>query len=90
MFGILYFTLNGIDAKKNLKFKDQASLFSLFLRSPCMIEVCLFLIKEQVSENGSIVGTHRNGDCLLKNTPIKHNKYVVNKKKTIILVSENI
>jgi len=25
-------------------------------------------------------GTHRNADCLLKNTPIKLNKYVVNQK----------
>ena len=28
----------------------------------------------------SIVGTHKNADCLLKNTPTKHIKYAVNQK----------
>jgi len=52
-----------------------------------MYEVCLFLIKEQVRENGSIVGTHRNGDCLLKNKPIM--LLIKNSSILIILVSEN-
>jgi hypothetical protein len=39
-------------------------------------EVCLIRIKEQVSEKRSTVCTH-----LLKNTPTKHNTYVVNQTK---------
>ena len=35
---------------------------------------------EQVGEKRSTVGTHRNADSLLKNTPTKLNKYVVNQK----------
>jgi hypothetical protein len=29
---------------------------------------------------GITTGTHRNADCPLKKTPIKHNKYAVNQK----------
>jgi hypothetical protein len=39
-------------------------------------------IKEQVGKKRNIADTHRNADCLLKNMPAKHNKYVVHKKKT--------
>jgi hypothetical protein len=35
-------------------------------------------IKKQVSKKRSPFGTHRNADCLLKNTFTKQNKYVVN------------
>ena len=37
-------------------------------------------IKEQVDEERSTVCTHRYADCLLKNTPTKQNKYVVNQE----------
>jgi hypothetical protein len=43
-------------------------------------EVCIVRIKKQVEEKGSTVNTHRDADCLLKNTPTKHNKYVVYQK----------
>ena len=45
-----------------------------------LYEVCLIRIKEQVGEKSSTVCTHRYADCLLKNTSIKHSKYVVNQK----------
>ena len=40
-----------------------------------MYEVCLIRIKEQFVEKRSTVGTHRDSDCMLKNT------HVVNKKR---------
>jgi hypothetical protein len=33
---------------------------------------------EQVAEKKCKVGNFRNVDCLLKNTTMKHNKYVIN------------
>jgi hypothetical protein len=37
-------------------------------------------MKEQVGEKRCTVSTHRYADCLLKNMPTKHKKYVVNQK----------
>ena len=37
-------------------------------------------MKEQVGEKRCTVSTHRYADCLLKNIPTKHKKYVVNQK----------
>jgi hypothetical protein len=44
------------------------------------LRVCLVRIK-QVHENGSTVRTHKNIDCLLKTTPTKTSKCVVNQLK---------
>jgi hypothetical protein len=45
-----------------------------------MGEVCLVRIKQNVGEKKSTVDIHMNGDCPLKNTPIKQTKYVINQK----------
>jgi hypothetical protein len=50
--------------------------------------VCLIRIKEKVGEKRSTVCTHRYADCLLKNTSIKHNKYVVNQKQGLLKKNE--
>ena len=52
---------------------DDYHLLSLFvfLEKP-LLEFCLIRIKELVGERVSTVGTHRNGNCLLKNTSNKH------------------
>ena len=36
--------------------------------------------QKKEDEKGSTFSTHRNADCLLKNTSIKHNQYIVNHK----------
>jgi hypothetical protein len=53
------------------------SALHLALEKP-LYEIYLMRIKEQVSKERSPFGTHRNADCLLKNTFTKQNKYVVN------------
>ena len=50
--------------------------FFVFLEKP-LHAVCLIWVKEQVSEKGSRVGTHRNVDFLLKNT--KQSAYDIHK-----------
>jgi hypothetical protein len=47
----------------------------------------LILIKKQVGENRSTVDTHWNSDCLLKNTSIKRDKYVVIKNSGMLMIS---
>ena len=37
-------------------------------------------MKQQVARKRSTFGNHRNADCLLTNTSIKHSKYVFNQK----------
>jgi hypothetical protein len=55
------------------------------LRSHCMTH--LILIKKQVGEDRSTVNTHLNSDCLLKNTSIKHDKYVVITNSSMLMIS---
>jgi hypothetical protein len=50
-------------------------------------------INEQVGERRNTVGTHTNADCVVENMSTNHNKYVVNKKISsilMIIVSENV
>ena len=64
-------------AEREVKGSDW--LLFVFLEKP-LYEVCLIRIKEFVGEKRTTVCTHRYADCLLKNTSIKHSKYVVNQK----------
>jgi hypothetical protein len=52
-----------------------------------MYGVRLIHIKKQVGEKRSTVATHRNADCLLKNTSTKHSKYVVNQNLENVNIS---
>jgi hypothetical protein len=47
----------------------------------------LILIKKQVGENRDTVYAQWNSDWLLKNTPIKHDKYVVIKNSSMLMIS---
>jgi hypothetical protein len=64
---------------RNVKLMGRANFFSFFFQKP-LYEVCLVRTKEQVGEKRNTVVIHRNADFLLKNTPTKHSKYVVNPK----------
>jgi hypothetical protein len=64
-----------------------APAYGVYISKP-LYEVCLIRIKKQVCEKRSTGCTHRYAACLLKNTSIKENKYVVNQK--LEHASENI
>ena len=55
---------------------------SVFLEKPrALHEVFFIRINKKVGGKRSTLGTHRNADCLLKNTSTKHKQYAINKKK---------
>ena len=62
-----------------MKLKDGSSFFPHLLRS-LLYEICLVRMKEQVGEKRCTVSTNMYAECLLKNIPTKHRKYVVNQK----------
>ena len=53
--------------------------FCFFLEKP-LYEGCLLRIQQQVDENMSTVGIHRNVDSLLKSAYTGYSNYVVNQK----------